>query len=251
MRGETIAVILTMALSGCAGAPAFTRSDYVETKEIFRAIERELCEAVDWVENTPDVKAGVLAAGLDIRQFVASATVGLAVAVETSGTGSASLVVPVSTGSVGISGLLDSTVARTRDTVLKVYYPFGELECDSPAMKEPARIAGNLGLADWIRETTKILFAIHETPVSYSYSVSFSVTNSGSLGPSFQLLPGSNAVSGNGRLSAARELVHSLSVTVVEIRPDEELAQRYQIPDETRRRLERESDIEAIRAATR
>lgn len=251
MRAIRLAVILSAVLQGCAGAPVFTRTDYVETKEIFRSIERELCEAVAWVDETPDVKAGILAAGLDIRQFVASATVGLAVAVESSGSGQAGLVVPVTTGSVGISGSLGATTVRTRDTVLKVYYPFAELECDAPEVKGPARIAGNLGLAEWIRETTKILFAINETPVSYSYSVSFSLTNSGGAGPSFQLVPGTNAVSGGGHVGLAREIVHTLSVTVVEIRPDEELAARYRIPDETRRRLERESDIEAIRAATR
>ncbi|MBK8457291.1 MAG: hypothetical protein IPL47_09450 [Phyllobacteriaceae bacterium] len=48
-----------------------------------------------------------------------------------------------------------------------------------------------------------------------------------------------------------RELTHSLSVTVVEIRPDSELAARYRIPDETRRRLDRAADIEAIRDAVR
>lgn len=240
-----------MMLSGCAGAPAFTRTDFVETKDILRSIESELCSAVGWVETTPDIRAGVLAAGLDIRNFVASVTVGLAVAVQTGASGDAGLVVPVSLGSAGVSASLGSEVLRTRETTLTVYYPFSELECDAPPIAGAHRIAGNLGLADWIKETTKILFSINESPVSYSYGVGFTLTNTAGVGPSFSIVPGTSNLVGGARLGATRELMHSLSVTVVEIRPDSELAARYRIPDETRRRLERAADIEAIRGAVR
>lgn len=250
MKTETL-MATAILLSGCAGAPSFTRTDYVETRDILAGIEGELCEVVAWVDGTPDIKAGVLAAGLDIRQFVASATVGLSVAVSTGASGDAELAVPVSMGSVGGSAFLGSSTTRTRDTTLTVYYPFSELECDKPGVSGTRRIAGNLGLADWIKETTKTLFIANETPVSFSYGVSFTLTNSAGIGPTFQILAGASPVAGELGLRASRGLTHSLSVTVVEIRPDSELAARYRIPDETRRRLERASDIEAIRGSTR
>lgn len=251
MKAIAILAIAGSVLSGCAGAPAFTRADYVETKDILRAIENELCEAVDWVESTPDIRAGVLAAGLDIRRFVASATVGLSVAVQNGASGNARLVIPVTTGLTGLSASLGAEAVRTRETTITVYFPFAELECDAPAVTEARRIAGNLGLADWIRETTKILFSVNESPVSFSYAVGFTLTSTAEAGPTFSLLPGSMPVSASAGLIAARELTHSLSMTVVEIRPDSELAARYRIPDETRRRLERAADIEAIRDAVR
>lgn len=251
MKPGLALVFAGLALSGCAGAPAFTRADYVETKDILRAIEAELCAAVEWVETTPDVRAGVLAAGLDIRNFVASATVGLAVAVQTDASGQAGLVVPVSLGTTGVSASLGTEVLRTRETTLTVYFPFAELECDAPPVAGAHRIAGSLGLADWIKETTKILFSINEAPVSYSYGVGFTLTNSAGAGPTFSIVPGTSNLGGGASLGVTRELTHSLSVTVVEIRPDSELAARYRIPDETRRRLDRAADIEAIRDAVR
>lgn len=240
-----------LALSGCAGAPAFTKADYVETRDILAAIEGELCDVVSWVEETPAVRAGILSAGLDIRQFVASATVGLSVAVANGANGQAGLAVPVSLGSVGGSGFLGTGTVRTRMTTLTVYYPFNELECDKPEIAGPRRIAGNLGVADWIRQTTQTLFMVNETPVSFSYGVGFTLTNTAGVGPTFQLVSGLSPVSGGIDLRATREVSHTLSLTVVEIRPDSELAARYRIPDETRRRLERAADIEAIRDAVR
>jgi len=251
MRNGTAAALVFLMVAGCAGAPAFTHADYVETEEILRAVERELCTAVAWVDDTPEVQARVLAAGLDIRQFVASATVGLSVIAQTNAAGDTSLVVPVNYGVAGLSASLGTRVARTRETVLKVYYPFNELECTGDKARPGRRIAGNLGLADWIKQTTNILINVREVPVAYSYSVSFDLTNQAGIGPMFQIVPHDKSISGGAQLGAAREIVNSLSVTVVEIRPDADLAARYRLPDETRRRLERESDIQAIRESNR
>lgn len=250
MRAGLVAIVMA-GLTGCAGAPSFTRTDYVETADILKSVERELCTAVEWAESNPDIQARILAAGLDIRKFVASATVGLSVAVETGASGDATLVVPVSAGSAGLTASLGSTVQRTRETVLKVYYPFSELECDLPASPGTRRIAGNLGLAEWIKESTRILIEAREVPVAYSYSVGFALRADAGGGPFFSIIPLTNTVRGAGSLGASREIAHSLSVTVVEIQPDAALAARYRIPDDTRRRLERESDIEVLRGATR
>lgn len=251
MRPAHSALCMLAVLAGCAGAPGFMPEDYVETTEIFRAVERELCEAIAWVDAHPAARSEVLAAGLDIRRFVASVTVGLAVEEVADGSGSAALMIPVATGLTGVSGSLGLTTVRTRSTTLKVYYPFAELECGWDKPKPPTRIAGNLGLSEWITQTTKVLIDIRETPVSYNYSVEFTVQNAAGIGPQFRVLPAGNTLSIGTGLSGSRALTHSLHVSVVEIQPDAALAARYKLSDETRRRLDRESEIEVIRGLSR
>ncbi|MFZ1681331.1 MAG: hypothetical protein WAT70_09960 [Rhizobiaceae bacterium] len=251
MRRINAALGMLAFLAGCAGAPAFLPEDYVETTEIFRAVERELCQAIAWVDSNPKVGGEVLAAGLDIRRFVASVTVGLSVEEVADGSGNAALMIPVATGLTGVGGSLGLTTVRARNTTLKVYYPFAELECGWEKPKPPTRVAGNLGLAEWIAQTTKVLIDIKETPVSYNYSVAFTVQNAAGIGPQFRVLPAGNTLNIGAGLSGSRALTHSLHVSVVEIQPDAALAARYKLSDETRRRLDRESEIEALRGLTR
>lgn len=242
------ALVLTAA---CAGAPQFTQTEYVETRDIFLAVENDLCKAIDFIESNPLAKAEILAAGLDYRRFVASVTVGLQVTEVTDAQGNVSIIVPVNTGTATLGVLAGRTRTHTRSTALKVYYPFGELDCQPFKAASSLRIAGHLGLTEWIGETTKVLIAIRETPVAYSYDVNFTIEGAVGAAPSFSILPSARPLFGGAELTAGRALTHSLSVTVVEITPDAELAARSRIPPETRRRLERESDIQIIRNSGR
>lgn len=224
------------ALAGCASVPEIDERQYVRVSDILYSVECELKEAIDGLARTyPFVKKQLVEVkySLDVVETGA-------------GAGDANLVVPISHGtfSVGFTaGLLQTT---TRATSFTVSYKTDELECRPPGPGVPMRIAGGVGLSDWLVSISASLQAANETPVAMSYRMDFDIVADASVTPRFGVaLASGHAYGGGVRLAGRRQRTHSLLVAVAKVDADDKGAV------EAQKRIDREITQSILKEVSR
>jgi hypothetical protein len=240
---------LTAALlSGCTTLPDFTERDFIKMETLFYSVEQELCESLALIKSEPGVSAKLREAGVAIEGQYAKVTAGLDLMKIVDAAGNASFVIPVNNGNAGLGlGATSRSVNSVRTTV-SVYYPFAELECSGQLTDPPERIAGGLGLKEWILNTTVALINVRETPASYSYDVSFDVTRDARARPTISLATsGFTLIGGDLSLGGARKLTHWLSVTVRDVALTQAPAGSGGTPAGVRDALDREEGLAILR----
>jgi hypothetical protein len=236
------------ALSSCTTLPDFSEQDYIRIESLFYTVEQELCESLALVKSDARVAARLAEAGVTVERQYAKATAGLELVKLLDAAGNATFVIPVNAGTAGLGiGAASRHVNSVRTTV-SVYYPFSELECSGQIAQPPERIAGGLGLKEWVLNTTVALINVNETPAAYSYDVSFSVTRDGRARPTISLsTSGFRLIGGDLSLGAARELTHSLSVTVRDVAIEDAPVRKGGVPAGIREALDREEGLAILR----
>lgn len=235
----------SVALASCATAPRFTTAEHVKVESLFYTLEQELCEAVGDLGADPFVASKLREAGVTPDRQFAKATASLKLVRTTDASGEAAMVIPVTSGvaSIGFGGGV--TREDTVDTSVSVYYPFAELQCS--LADPPPRIAGGLGLREWIGATTRSLIRVEETPTAYSYEVSFEVTADGRVNPGISYSTPTFRVIG-GELSAGveRAITHTLNVTVQTVAV-QDAGRPQRVPAKVRDALDRQESLNALR----
>ncbi|RST84987.1 hypothetical protein EJC49_18075 [Aquibium carbonis] len=242
------ASVLAVVLSGCTTLPDFAERDFIKMESLFYSVEQELCESLALIKGEPGVAAKLREAGVSIDRQYAKVTAGLELMKVLDAGGNATFVIPVNNGNAGLGlGATSRRVNSVRTTV-SVYYPFTELECTGQIANPPERIAGGLGLKEWILNTTVALINVRETPAAYSYEVSFDVTRDARARPTISLATsGFTLIGGDLSLGGARKLTHWLSVTVRDVALDDAPASRGGIPTGVRDALDREEGLAILR----
>lgn len=82
----------------------------------------------------------------------------------------------------------------------------------------PRRLAGGLGLVEWVEEFATIMQTLNEDPTAATYNVSFQIDRSLTLVPTITFSSG-DAVGGDAR--DRRTVKHQLVVTVTELKKGE------------------------------
>jgi len=248
VMGGLGAALLAMLLSGCTTLPDFAERDFIKMESLFYTVEQELCESLSLIKSEPGVAAKLAEAGVAVERQYAKVTAGLDLVKVLDAAGNATFVIPVNNGVAGLGlGVTSRSVNSVRTTV-SVYYPFEELECSGQIASPPERIAGGLGLKEWILNTTVALINVRETPSAYSYDVSFDVTRDARARPTISLsTSGFNLIGGDLSLGGARKLTHWLSVTVRDVAVDDAPLGRGGIPTGVRDALDREEGLAILR----
>ncbi|QDZ02849.1 hypothetical protein FQ775_22125 [Nitratireductor mangrovi] len=244
-----IGCVLALAVAGCAQLPKFQERDYIKVEALFYTVEQELCEALAELKTEPRISERLREAGITVESQYAKVTAGLKLERILDTGGNASLVIPVDYGTAGLGlGAMRSHV-NTVDTTVSVYYPFTELACSGEIPSPPERIAGGLGLREWILQTTVSLINVRETPAAYSYEISFAVITDKRARPSITLSTSNfSLIGGDLSLGAARELTHTLSVTIRDIALNEPAGTGGAgVPDVVRDALDREESLTILR----
>ncbi|MDN2583407.1 hypothetical protein [Aquibium sp. ELW1220] len=246
--GTLAAALVGVVLAGCTALPDFAEHDYIRMESLFYTVEQELCESLALIKSEPGVSARLQEAGVAIEGQYAKVTAGLDLVKVLDAAGNASFVIPVNNGVAGLGlGATSRRVNSVRTTV-SVYYPFAELECSGQIANPPERIAGGLGLKEWILNTTVSLINVHETPAAYSYDVSFDVTRDARARPTISLATsGFTLIGGDLSLGGARKLTHWLSVTVRDVALIDAPAGSGGIPTGVRDALDREEGLAILR----
>jgi hypothetical protein len=232
-----VAGVLT-AIAGCASVPDIADREYVKVSDILYSVECELKEAIDSLARTYPF----------VRKQLVEVKYSLDVIETGSGAGDANLVVPISHGtfSVGFTaGLLQTT---TRATSFSVSYKTDELECRPPgsAPDVPTRIAGGVGLSEWLLSISAALRAANETPVAMSYRMDFDIVADASVTPRFGVsLASGHSYGGGVRLAGRRQRSHSVLVAVAKVDADDKGAV------EAQKRIDREIDQSILKEISR
>ena len=242
------AAFLALILAGCTTLPDFAERDFIKMESLFYSVEQELCESLALIKSEPGVAGKLRDAGVSIERQYAKVTAGLDLVKVLDAAGNATFVIPVNNGSAGLGLGATSRSVNTVRTTVSVYYPFAELECSGQIASPPERIAGGLGLKEWILNTTVALINVRETPAAYSYEVSFDVTRDARARPTISLATsGFTLIGGDLRLGGARKLTHWLSVTVRDVALIDAPAGSGGIPTGVRDALDREEGLSILR----
>ncbi|MVA97955.1 hypothetical protein GN330_11935 [Nitratireductor sp. CAU 1489] len=248
-RGVLLQGFFAIAVTGCASLPDFTDDDYVKVESLFYTVEQELCEALVLVKAEPRLAARLREAGITVGRQYAKATAGLKLVKIVDGGGNANFVIPITNGTAGLGVGANRRHVNTVDTTVSVYYPFTELACSGEIANPPARIAGGLGLKEWILQTTVALINVRETPAAYSYDVAFQLTQDGRARPAIAVAtPGLSLLGADISFGAARQVTHTLSVTIRDVALDEAAGKGGAgVPDVVRDALDREESLTILR----
>jgi len=242
------AALLTAFLTGCTTLPDPVDGDFIRMESLFYTVEQELCESLALIKSEPGVAARLEEAGVAIEKQYAKVTAGLDLVKVVDAGGNASFVIPVNNGVAGLGFGGTNRAVNTVETTVSVFYPFAELECSGQIANPPERIAGGLGLKEWILNTTVALINVHETPAAYSYEVSFDVTRDARARPTISLATsGFTLIGGDLSLGGARKLTHWLSVTVRDVALTDAPAGTGGIPNGVRDALDREEGLVILR----
>ena len=242
------AAFLAMLLSACTTLPDFAERDFIKMESLFYSVEQELCESLSLIKSEPGIAAKLEEAGISLERQYAKVTSGLDLVKVVDAAGNATFVIPVNNGVAGLGLGATSRSVNTVRTTVSVYYLFTDLECAGQIASPPERIAGGLGLKEWILNTTVALINVRETPAAYSYEVSFDVTRDARARPTISLATsGFTLIGGDLSLGGARKLTHWLSVTVRDVAIDETPAGHGGIPTVVRDALDREEGLAILR----
>lgn len=248
LTGAAGVALAAVMLAGCTTLPDFAETDFVRMESLFYTVEQELCESLSLIKSEPGVSARLREAGIEIEGQYAKVTAGLELVKVLDAAGNSSFVIPVNHGSAGLGLGASSRRVNSVRTTVSVYYPFAELECSGQISDPPERIAGGLGLKEWILNTTVSLINVHETPAAYSYEVSFDVTRDARARPTISLATaGFTLIGGDLSLGGARKLTHWLSVTVRDVALIDAPAGSGGIPTGVREALDREEGLTILR----
>lgn len=240
--------VVAFALAGCTTLPDFAERDFIRMESLFYTVEQELCESLSLIKSEPGVAGKLEQAGVSIERQYAKVTAGLDLVKVLDAAGNATFVIPVNNGNAGLGLGATSRSVNTVRTTVSVYYPFAELECAGQIANPPERIAGGLGLKEWILNTTVALINVRETPAAYSYEVSFDVTRDARARPTLSLATsGFTLIGGDLSLGGARKLTHWLSVTVRDVELIDAPAGSGGIPTGVRDALDREEGLAILR----
>jgi len=232
MRGVFLASFcaVTVGSGGCATVPPITERDYVKVADILYSVECELKEAVDYL--------GVYYSFA--KEQLVQVNYALRVVETGSGSGNANLVVPISNGTftIGFTGGL--TRQATRDTNLTVGYETWDLECRPPDQSGtvPTRLEGGVGLYNWLLNATEALSKAKETPEAMSYRVDFDILAQASVNPRIAILKTSGRAFGADiTLAGTRENLHSVQISVAQIKAGDRAAAKQRLDQEVQQFL--------------
>ncbi len=228
-RIKSFSTLFVLICSGCSTigtvpVPQASSENFLYVADLAHTLECELFDATE------------LAAGIDDRYkdqevlatltLVVQSTSGVTTTPTVSfGVGTATLKVATATGPTG-------TGTRTMDVTLK--YRTGQLKrCAPPPAdrdvldRDPIRLAGGLGLVEWVNTLARTAYALEADPESASYKVKFAIKNDSSATPSITTDGGDSV---GVKLTANRSISHELAVTVKELKGGDE---RKKVVDQT------------------
>lgn len=249
-RTVGVMAAVAVATASCTTLPDFSEGDYVKMESLFYTVEQELCESLALIKGEGRVAAKLAEAGVAIERQYAKATAGLELVKIVDAAGNATFVIPTDRGTAGLGLGASASTVNTVNTTVSVYYPFTELECSGEIADPPQRIAGGLGLKEWVLNTTVALINVHETPAAYSYDVSFEITRDARARPTISLATtGFTLIGGDLSLGRSGKLTHWLSVTIRDVAVDGGGRGGGGVPAGVREALDREEGLAILRRA--
>jgi hypothetical protein len=228
-----LASIASLFATSCATIPPIDEREYVKVADILYSVECELRDAIYVLSRDYPF----------VRNQLVSAAYQLKVAETGEGSGDSMIVVPISNGTFSIGFAAGLKRVATRDTNVTVEYMTSNLECrpeDGPG-PIPNRIEGGIGLYSWLMDVSSALQRASETPVAMSYKVQFDLTANGSVTPKFGIQKTSgHQYGGSLKVSGVRERLHSVSISVAEIKQGNIAAARRRLDQEVQQFLLRD-----------
>ncbi|MGV1905055.1 hypothetical protein [Agrobacterium cavarae] len=193
-------------LTSCSTLPKQPDSESVSVVDVIFNIR---CELRDAVKAAPFLTK-------DTYGWTAGADLSLQIVASADGSIDAATSTPLKPGtlvpSVGFkhSGKADSTLSFGFKEDLKALKP---VPCAQGARVSKTRLQGQLGIRQWVASLQAAANATGITPEKAGYILEFTVETSGSLGPSFKVLPlGTSSLDIGAKLGGSRTNVNRLVI---------------------------------------
>ena len=237
---KLINLAMLTAVVGCSTYPKLPGEDFVKIADVLNTVECDLRDAVKQYENDYPW----------LKDWAAAVVLELKVEEKGEGNGDASIVVPITNGTVTVGLVAGLTQKATHKATIDTALNFDFLSCPSEEGRVVLRIDGGFGIPEWLSRAASALEIVKEDPTKMSYTRQFSITVNGSVNPKFGIQKVDGHQYGGGlKIGGTRLSEHTLTVTAKK-RAADDLAKRNRLGSSRKVRPSTLRDLEDAQTQT-